>query len=326
MSKLIDLVGRKFSRWFVIVKSEKKPNKGRDTYWLCRCDCGIEREVLGNRLKTEGSKSCGCFEKDMSRERMKGDNNPSKRLEVREKIREKAKGRKPTEETREKMSRARMGKISWIKGKTKENNESVRKIAESKMGENNVMKRKEVVEKRNKTMSKPEVKEKYKKSLKESHNRPEVKERHSRASKESHNRPEVKEKHIKKMKRLWKDPDFVSKQMKARGVKPNKIELKFEQFLNSLYPGEWKYVGDGQLIINGKCPDFVNVNGQKKIIELFGDYWHKGQNPEDRVKIFEPFGYQTLVIWESELKNKQEVKEQICKFVEDTSERKVPLA
>lgn len=26
--------------------------------------------------------------------------------------------------------------------------------------------------------------------------------------------------------------------------------------------------------IGGLCPDFVNCNGKKVIIELFGDYWH----------------------------------------------------
>jgi very-short-patch-repair endonuclease len=92
------------------------------------------------------------------------------------------------------------------------------------------------------------------------------------------------------------------------------FKKKTEPILNSLCPGEWKYVGDGQLIINGRCPDFVNVNGQKKIIELFGDYWHKGENPKDRIKIFEPFGYQTLVIWERELKDLKLVSDKILSF------------
>lgn len=115
---------------------------------------------------------------------------------------------------------------------------------------------------------------------------------------------------------LWQNPDFVAKQMKAKGVTPNKTELWLEQFLNNLYPNEWKFVGDGQLIIAGKCPDFVNVNGQKKLIELWGDYWHKGENPQDRMDIFKKYGFSTLVIWGHELKDKDTVKNRIKYFME----------
>jgi hypothetical protein len=115
-------------------------------------------------------------------------------------------------------------------------------------------------------------------------------------------------------KNQWKNPDFVSKQMKARGVMPNKTELWFQNFLNSLYPNEWKFVGDGQVIIAGKCPDFINVNGQKKIIELFGDYWHRNQDPQDRIDIFKPYGYKTLIIWENELKDMVELRCRLERF------------
>lgn len=109
----------------------------------------------------------------------------------------------------------------------------------------------------------------------------------------------------KRGRKLWANPDFVRKQMVARNrTRINKQEKILFEILNSLYPGQWKWVGGGELIINGKCPDFVNVNGQKKIIELFGDYWHMGQNPDDRKQIFAPLGYQTLVIWQSEMKDR----------------------
>lgn len=118
-----------------------------------------------------------------------------------------------------------------------------------------------------------------------------------------------------KQKEHWQSPEYVSKQMLARGVIPNKQELWLEQFLNKLYPNEWKFVGDGQLIINGKCPDFVNINGQKKIIELVGDYWHDKSYEIERPKIFEPFGYKTLIIWSHELKKMNKVEFRINKFM-----------
>ncbi len=97
---------------------------------------------------------------------------------------------------------------------------------------------------------------------------------------------------------------------------PNKQEKYLENLLNRLYPNEWKFVGNGQLIIAGKCPDFVNINGQKKLIELFGDYWHQGENLQDRIDVFKPFGYQTLIIWEKELKDMKQLKRKIFDFCE----------
>jgi very-short-patch-repair endonuclease len=103
-------------------------------------------------------------------------------------------------------------------------------------------------------------------------------------------------------------------EMRARFVSKNKVEQSLEVILQRLYPDEWKFVGDGQVIIAGKCPDFVNVNGQKKIIEVFGDYWHRGEDPKERAAIFAPFGYRTLVIWEHELRNLASVENRVHAF------------
>ncbi len=104
------------------------------------------------------------------------------------------------------------------------------------------------------------------------------------------------------------------KLIKSLNIRPNKTEMKFNNILDELQPNEWKYVGDGQLIIGNKCPDFANINGKKKLIELYGDYWHRGQNSEDRKKIFRKFGYDTLVIWEHELNNLEILKNKIEAF------------
>ena len=103
---------------------------------------------------------------------------------------------------------------------------------------------------------------------------------------------------------------------KAWNLKPNKSEVLMLQLLNDLYPGEWKYTGDFSFTLDGKCPDFVNCNGKKLIIEYYGDYWHQGHDPQDRIDVFSPFGYRTLVIWESEMKNLPKVINRIVDFVE----------
>jgi G:T-mismatch repair DNA endonuclease (very short patch repair protein) len=117
-------------------------------------------------------------------------------------------------------------------------------------------------------------------------------------------------------KNNWQKEEFVRKQMRAHNIRPNRAEMHLSLMLEGMMPGHWKYVGDGEVIIAGKCPDFINVNGKKLIIELYGDYWHKGQDPKDRARIFEPYGYRTLVIWESELKDVTKVKERINSFVQ----------
>ena len=58
------------------------------------------------------------------------------------------------------------------------------------------------------------------------------------------------------------------------------------------------------------------------IIELFGDYWHKGENPEDKIKEYNDVGYKCLILWESEIYNKTEkVMAKVKVFLEGILER-----
>lgn len=116
-------------------------------------------------------------------------------------------------------------------------------------------------------------------------------------------------------KECFKDPEFCKKMGIAWGMKPNKPESLLAKLLEDLYPSEWKYTGDFSFAINGKNPDFVNRE-RDKVIEFFGDYFHAGQDPADRAAVFAPFGYQTLIIWESEMKNMEGVVSRIHAFME----------
>ena len=132
----------------------------------------------------------------------------------------------------------------------------------------------------------------------------------------SNKRPEVRLGCSIRMKELWQDPDYVAMQMKARGVKPNKPEKFLDELFQKLFPNQWKYVGDGEFILAGRCPDFIDVNGQKKIIELYGDYWHRNDNPQERIDLFAKYGYQTLVIWEHELEDMDKLEVKVVSFSE----------
>jgi hypothetical protein len=42
MPKALDITGKKFGKLTAISKA---PSRGGKTYWLCRCDCGVEKEI-----------------------------------------------------------------------------------------------------------------------------------------------------------------------------------------------------------------------------------------------------------------------------------------
>ena len=71
--KFIDLTGQRFGRWTVerLDRIEKK-EYGNVIYWLCRCDCGTKKAVSSGSLTKEQSKSCGCYQKELLSNRMKG--------------------------------------------------------------------------------------------------------------------------------------------------------------------------------------------------------------------------------------------------------------
>lgn len=59
MSKFIDLTGERFGR-LVVLRYVGKNHRGR-IQWLCECDCGNEKTIVGHRLKSSDTKSCGCL-------------------------------------------------------------------------------------------------------------------------------------------------------------------------------------------------------------------------------------------------------------------------
>jgi hypothetical protein len=66
MGTLIDLIGKTFDRWTVIARAGRKfyEHAEPEAMWLCRCDCGTEREVSGAQLRKGTSRSCGCLQRE----------------------------------------------------------------------------------------------------------------------------------------------------------------------------------------------------------------------------------------------------------------------
>jgi len=63
-----DLTGQRFRRLKVI---KWVGNKKQFAYWLCRCDCGKIMKLRGTSLSTGHTSSCGCYQRDITSERMR---------------------------------------------------------------------------------------------------------------------------------------------------------------------------------------------------------------------------------------------------------------
>ena len=59
MPKALDLTNQKFN---FLTALKRTANKGSKTYWLCRCDCGFEKEIQTNSLTKGYIKTCGRAE------------------------------------------------------------------------------------------------------------------------------------------------------------------------------------------------------------------------------------------------------------------------
>lgn len=112
----------------------------------------------------------------------------------------------------------------------------------------------------------------------------------------------------------WKNEEYAKSIIKATHPKQNKAERHLDNILQEYFPNEWKYVGSGDFFLNGKNPDFMNVNGKKLLIELYGERWHNKSEIDPRKEIFAEYGFDTLFIWESELEDRDGVVDKIENF------------
>jgi very-short-patch-repair endonuclease len=124
-------------------------------------------------------------------------------------------------------------------------------------------------------------------------------------------------------KKRWKNEEYRNKvarnSAKTNGKhKINKKEKILKQLLDKLLFKKYIYVGSSsKIVINGFRPDFI-CEKEKKIIELYGDYWHRKidiiKRDKCRVASYKKHGYALLVVWEKELKDLNKLTKKILKF------------
>lgn len=160
----------------------------------------------------------------------------------------------------------------------------------------------------------PKSREKMVDGQKKNWKTPKRRKNHSDGQKKRFADPKEREKVSSTMKKHFEDPDFVKDFMANRNIKPNKLEQFVDNVLQKHFPDEWKFNGDGScgVVLNGLIPDFINVNGEKKVIEVFGEAFH---NPEKafmevtwkrqefgRKAVFAQLGFNCVVLWGEEIK------------------------
>ena len=73
MPRRIDLTGQKFGRLTVVKRVDNtRTGSGESrTRWLCKCDCGVEKEMPTRSLLHDNVKSCGCLKIEARHKRKK---------------------------------------------------------------------------------------------------------------------------------------------------------------------------------------------------------------------------------------------------------------
>lgn len=60
----LNIAGERYGRLAAIRRTRQGPR--RESYWLCRCDCGNEIEISLSNLRTGNSASCGCLRSEIT--------------------------------------------------------------------------------------------------------------------------------------------------------------------------------------------------------------------------------------------------------------------
>lgn len=125
-------------------------------------------------------------------------------------------------------------------------------------------------------------------------------------------RPEVRAKISKN--NSMKRPDVVRKQILSASRRPNGAEIFLFKTLQKMLPQQYILnVVEKVVVIDNKTPDFANLKN-KKLIELFGEKYHKLGSDISRIQMFQKFGWECLVVWSKELRAIGKLKEKLLKF------------
>lgn len=125
---------------------------------------------------------------------------------------------------------------------------------------------------------------------------PEIREKMSLKALERCKNPKVISKMKIRMKKLWQTNEYREKTIEAilKGSlkRPTSLEKDMMKIIDK-HNLPYKYVGDGSFLIGYKNPDFININGEKKLIEVGNVYHHQGNYKQHREAHFKKYGWKS---------------------------------
>lgn len=236
-------------------------------------------------------------------------------------------GKHHSEETRRKISKSLGGNVPWNKGKTGiYSEEARRKISEAMKGGNHPNYGKHHSEETKRKIGEgnkgKNVSEETRLKLSEVNTGKKLSEEHKKKIGEAGKGREVSEETRQKMSKIskmqWQDLEYIKKMVTAMHKTPNKGELFVDSMLQKHRPNNWKFNGNFEagVAIGGLIPDFVNINGQKVVIEVFGEPFHDPTLARKAFKrnirwvatefgrkaVFAQLGYKCVVFWSLDLR------------------------
>lgn len=116
----------------------------------------------------------------------------------------------------------------------------------------------------------------------------------------------------------WRNLATMKKFQHARHKHPNGLERKM---IGLIEKNHLPFAYNTKFRMGRWLPDFIAVDGSKRLIEIFGEYWHtrRADSPTDtedgRKEAFSKLGYNLIVIWENELEDEGKVIDKIRVFM-----------
>jgi len=111
------------------------------------------------------------------------------------------------------------------------------------------------------------------------------------------------------LKKIWQNPEFQKRMAKATNIRPNKDEKQIDEILHRNFPNTFKYVGNFEYFIDGKCPDFIEVKDKNKVIEYWGRSLIFHPNKDKRkTRFYNSYGVKVLNLYRTDLISKNQKK------------------
>lgn len=67
-NRLKNIVGQTYN-WLTVIERAPENNTQGKPQWICKCKCGTIKVVTGSHLKSGNVKSCGCWHKEITKEK-----------------------------------------------------------------------------------------------------------------------------------------------------------------------------------------------------------------------------------------------------------------